>query len=94
MRAGQLCFMPGVPHHHKDDVGCTGNPFAPNNVYVIKGYLGNISGENPYECSIRLINRRHLKTLRFYQFLYCIETLNFVSKFKLAKPIVDLISQS
>jgi hypothetical protein len=29
-----FCFMPGASHHHWDDVGCTGTPFRPNNVYI------------------------------------------------------------
>jgi hypothetical protein len=34
-----FCFMPGASHHHKDDVGCTGAPFWPNNIHTIIGYL-------------------------------------------------------
>jgi hypothetical protein len=34
-----FCFMPGASHHHKNDVGCTGTQFWPNNAYIIKGYL-------------------------------------------------------
>jgi hypothetical protein len=33
------CFVPGASHHHQDDVGCTGTPLWPNNVYIIVGYL-------------------------------------------------------
>jgi hypothetical protein len=31
--------MPGASHHYIDDVGCTGTPFWPKNIYIIIGYL-------------------------------------------------------